>query len=135
MKFRIEHRKLSDLQVGLYFTGIGLIGFVLSYFTDNLLRLIPPCLFHSITGIPCPACGGTRTGILLSHFQIIDALVQSPLFFLIFIALAVWGINSIIGLLIRRNLVVELSNTERKAIRWIIILAIPMNWLYLIVTD
>ena len=135
MEFRIERRRKSELQVGLYYTIIGILGFVLANFIDDLPRLIPPCMFHAITGIPCPACGGSRTGILLSHFQVLDALTLNPLFFILFLALAVWGLNTITGLLSGRNLVVELSDAERKIMRWIILLAIPINWLYLIVMN
>lgn len=134
MDFFFERRKKSELQVGLYYIIIGIFGFGIAHLLKDLQRLIPPCMFRYFTGIPCPACGGSRTGIMLSHFQIWDALTLNPLFFILFVALAVWGINTIIGLLMGRNIVVYLSNAERQVLRWVILLAIPINWLYLIVT-
>jgi len=132
MEFRIEHRKKSKLQVGLFYAAIGMLGFVLSYIVKDLSGLIPPCMFHLITGVPCPACGATRTGVMLSHFQIADAFMQNPLFFVLFVALVMWGINSMVGLLIGKNATITLYQSERKIMRWILIFAIPLNWLYLI---
>jgi len=133
MKFSIEKRTKSDLQVGLIYAFIGIVGLILAFFLKSLPRLLPPCLFRTITGVPCPACGATRTGILISHFKIMDAFLLNPLFFVLFLCLAVWGINSIIGLLFGKNVAIELDNKESKILRLTILIAIPLNWFYMII--
>lgn len=52
----------------------------------------PTCLFHKLTGLNCPGCGGLRAIHHLTHGNIVTAFHCNPLFiallpFLIFIAL------------------------------------------------
>lgn len=133
LKINIVSRSFADLQVGLAYTVIGIIGLALVYFTPQVINYFPPCLFRSWTGIRCPACGATHTGLYLGHLQFVRAFLTNPLFFFLFILLALWSINSIIGLLLKRNLIFILTDREKKLIRRIIIWSIPVNWLYLIV--
>ena len=42
-----------------------------------------PCLFHTVTDVPCPGCGMTRACISLSHGQITDAWRYHPFSFII----------------------------------------------------
>ena len=42
-----------------------------------------PCLFHSVTDVPCPGCGMTRACLSLSHGQFTDALRYHPFSFVI----------------------------------------------------
>lgn len=39
----------------------------------------PPCMFHSLTGLHCPGCGGTRSIYLMSHGDFAGALRQNAL--------------------------------------------------------
>jgi len=36
------------------------------------------CLFKMITHVPCPACGTTRSLMLLSHGEIVQSLLTNP---------------------------------------------------------
>jgi hypothetical protein len=40
---------------------------------------LPRCVFRTLTGLPCPTCGVTRTVIALSRGQIDRALFLNPL--------------------------------------------------------
>ena len=42
-----------------------------------------PCLFHTVTDVPCPGCGMTRACISLSHGQFTDAWRYHPFSFII----------------------------------------------------
>ncbi len=42
-------------------------------------RLIPPCLFHQITGCYCPGCGGTRAVRALLRGQFLRSFCYHPL--------------------------------------------------------
>lgn len=48
-----------------------------------------PCLFLSLTGLPCPTCGMTRAWLAFFRLEIVDALLYHPMF---------WGIP-VLGLL------------------------------------
>jgi hypothetical protein len=37
-----------------------------------------PCLFHAVTGVPCPLCGMTRSVIATMHLRLHDALAVNP---------------------------------------------------------
>ena len=38
-----------------------------------------PCLFHLLTGLYCPGCGGTRAAVYLLHGQVVKSFVYHPL--------------------------------------------------------
>lgn len=38
-----------------------------------------PCLFHALTGLYCPGCGGTRALVYLLHGQVGQSLIYHPL--------------------------------------------------------
>lgn len=42
---------------------------------------IPPCPFHSITGLYCPGCGSTRALGYLVHGRLLNSLRYNPLVF------------------------------------------------------
>lgn len=68
-----------------------LILLVLILFLLFVLNVPVTCIFKSVTGISCPACGMTRAFISILHFNFIDAfflnILSIPLF--IFIAFSV----------------------------------------------
>lgn len=37
------------------------------------------CLLRTVTGVPCPMCGGTTAAVALGHGNLRDALLASPL--------------------------------------------------------
>ncbi len=55
---------------------------------------IPVCLFHALTGLPCPGCGLTRAFSSLLHGQVQAAFAYHPFvfFFLpMFVAMAAYN--------------------------------------------
>ena len=38
-----------------------------------------PCVFHSLTGIPCPTCGTTRAATAFLHGDLLAAAAANPL--------------------------------------------------------
>jgi hypothetical protein len=47
---------------------------VLYIFVPSEHTFYPRCLFHSLTGLQCPGCGGTRALYQLLHLHISEAL-------------------------------------------------------------
>lgn len=80
----VNHKNLSRvfvfglIMVGIYSAWVGLI--------PEQVSLIP-CLFHSITNIPCPGCGMTRACVSITQGNFLQAYMFNPLAFLL-IALA-----------------------------------------------
>ena len=37
-----------------------------------------PCVFHAVTGVPCPLCGMTRSVTATMHLRLHDALAFNP---------------------------------------------------------
>ncbi len=67
----------------------GLILLILISFLSLIAIMPVACLFKTVTGISCPACGMTRAFICILHFDFLEACYQNllsiPLFlFLIF---------------------------------------------------
>jgi hypothetical protein len=132
VRLSFQPRRIADLQVGLAYTILGMAGLALARFTPGLFSHLPPCIFRSLTGIPCPACGATHAALDLSQLRLGDAFTSNPLFFIIFIALAFWGGNSLAGLFFKKNIKIEPTWCGMKLIRAVIILSFPINWIYLI---
>lgn len=63
------------------FTLIGGVWLLWNYF-DHYNTRLTVCPFRFITGISCPACGSTRTAILLMKGELSSALTVNPLTFI-----------------------------------------------------
>lgn len=56
----------------------------------SLTGILPPCIFHSFTGMDCPGCGTTRMVAALLDGQWGRAFALNPLMFIAFAALALF---------------------------------------------
>ena len=54
-------------------------------FDIKLANLIPPCIFHKVTGLYCLGCGGTRAVFALVRGNVIKSLFYHP--FVVYTAL------------------------------------------------
>jgi hypothetical protein len=89
--------KISTISSLKFFAG-AVLGFailcalaVLFFFNPATHGFYPVCLFHALTGLYCPGCGGTRAVYQLLHGHVLLALHDNALFGLALVALAVWG--------------------------------------------
>lgn len=55
------------------------VAIVLSHHTPGQSSLLPPCLFHSLTGLFCTGCGITRAFHALVHGDLARAWSMNPL--------------------------------------------------------
>ena len=81
----MEKKKMSTaMDNGLYITGWCIIGtlllLVLFIKATNiqLSKYLFPCVLHSLTGLYCPGCGGTRAVVFLLHGDFLHSLVYHP---------------------------------------------------------
>jgi len=57
----------------------GIVSLVVWLFQRSLMNLMPPCLFHRLTHLYCPGCGGRRCVKMLSQGSVLEALHMNAL--------------------------------------------------------
>ena len=105
--------------------------FAAGFFKD-LIDLLPPCIFHRLTGIPCLTCGGTRSLVALSQFDIASSFMLNPMLFLSVAGVMTLSSVSFYGLVTKGSIVLRLSDGHKKALRIGTIGLFMANWVYLI---
>lgn len=94
-----------------------------------------PCIFHSVTGYPCPACGTRRAFFALLNGNIYESILINP-YGLLLLLLAVFYITGMASDLIRNKRWFQnwLKQAERylanKYILTIIIALTILNWIW-----
>ena len=87
----LDHERLwLAVSVSIFF-----IGWVLIHAGVPL----PKCLWHELTGLPCPGCGGTRCARAILSGSPWTAFVMNPLVFASFVSMIVYDIYAAIVLL------------------------------------
>ena len=133
MKLRIVHRGKGDLDLGVIYGGIGIFAFIGARFFSELTLLLPPCPFHLLTGLPCPTCGATRSGLLLSQFRLLDAFLTNPLFVLVCAGVAAWAVSAFALHIFGRRVRIRPVARAQSVIRFFLIGTVLVNWVYLII--
>lgn len=95
---------------------------------------VPVCAFHAITGVPCPACGGTRCIRSLLSGHAMAAFAWNPLVFVSAFVAAAYALYAGAATVLRlpRIRVRALSSRETNAVRVGAALIVGANWLYLV---
>lgn len=132
MNLVLQSRSFAQVSIGLAYLVIGFLGWSLALVVPNLEDRLPPCLFHHLTGIPCPACGATHSGLYLSRVQLREAFWANPFFFFVYLALAAWGLNSLLGVVFGKNVQIVLRPAEKIFWRRSVWIFILINWLFMI---
>jgi len=115
----------------MLFGGLGVVGmsYALPLFWSRGVTPIPPCLFHLVTGQPCPMCGATRSFVAIAHADFGKAVYLYPLAPLMFLALLIGIAYSGWVLLTGRRLRLHLSRRTQQNIGLLVLALIAANWL------
>jgi hypothetical protein len=116
--------------LGLYWGAVAIALTLVSPLASRAAALVPPCLFRSVTGLPCPTCGGTRAGVALSRLDLAGAFAFNPLVTIGGIAFLLGGIAAGAAALAGR----PLSEPSRYGlrVRLAALLAVALNWAWLL---
>lgn len=86
--------------LGIIVTIFLIVGIVLIVKYDpEKVKIFPPCVFYSATGLYCPGCGMTRAMHALLNGELLKAVNFNPLFFLflpLFLYMVIVQIKSLI---------------------------------------
>ena len=78
----MKQNRNPQQEKGIYICGLILLGLLAFWLgAEHFLGLkfsLPPCLFHSLTGLYCPGCGGTRAFRLLLSGHILQSFLYHP---------------------------------------------------------
>ena len=91
---------------------------------------MPPCLFRSLTGLPCPTCGATHAVVALSRLDPAGALAANPLAAIGVLAFLLGGLVAGVAALADHPL---REPRWSPRVRMTAILAVFFNWVWLIV--
>lgn len=108
---------------------LGLVGVCTLISRDPRIEAPTLCLFRHLTGRPCPSCGTTRMVLALGRGELRTAIAFNPLVFVV--TVAVLGVL-ILRIGFRRRLVWLTSPARRRLFTGGLVLAVLVNWLYLL---
>lgn len=96
---------------------------------------LPFCGLREFTGIPCPACGSTRSLLAWTYLDPISAFRFNPLFFLACIGVGLWAGLAAWDRFSGGDLLSRAQRFSQRLPRLRIFLgALFVNWLYLYLT-
>jgi len=95
---------------------------------------VPRCVWHELTGIPCPSCGATRSVIALLAGKWTAAFLLNPLIFFGALSVALYDIYAaaVLAASAPRLRLNPLSRRTSNIIRLTILAAVASNWVWLI---
>jgi len=96
---------------------------------------LPFCLLRKLTGVPCPACGSTRSLLAWTHFDPVNAFRFNPLFALACVLGVAWLLLRMGDLWLGRGWADSLRAVSGKVpVRKVLGVLAALNWVYLCCT-
>ncbi|MBK9139339.1 MAG: DUF2752 domain-containing protein [Verrucomicrobia bacterium] len=93
---------------------------------------LPRCTTRSLTGVPCPFCGSTRTLMAAARGDLATAAALNPLVFIGLLAIPVWLVALALERLAGRPLLpLSLARWHRVRWGWVLTVVLLANWFYL----
>jgi len=114
---------------------IGVVAALVLGYLRQFVALLPACVFHSLTGYPCFACGSTRAFSALIDGEFLTAFRFQPLFVVGCLVGASCVVRASLALIAGKRISVELTDRDRFLIRCGVLVSIVVNWVYLVRSD
>ena len=111
--------------------GLGFLAFAANLALRWQLPL-PFCALRKLTGVPCPACGSTRSLLAWTHLDPVAAFSFNPLFFLVCLGVAGWAGAWLAERISARPIISRWQTAAQRLplLRMGLVLA-AINWIYL----
>lgn len=115
-------------------SGLLWLGWNMAHHTlNNTSARVDVCLFHRVTGLPCPSCGTTRSMMYLANMQAGDAIRTNPIGLLLALAIIILPVWVLYDLLQRKNSFYRSYDSFERLLRkrWValtFIVLIAANW-------
>jgi hypothetical protein len=132
MRLSIDEDELGWNDPGWALMLFGAVAALVFIYFKPLVWLLPDCVFHSLSGFPCPACGCTRAFSALIDGDFLGAIRLQPLFVAVCLFCAARGVRALLARIAGKRIYVELTDQDRFLIRCAIIVLIVVNWAYLV---
>ena len=84
----------------LVLAGTAALKIYLSVRGRALSSFIPPCIFHRVTGLYCPGCGGTRAVEALMGGRLVEALMFHPAVPYVFFGSLIFALSHLLSRLL-----------------------------------
>ena len=122
--------RANDRALGLSWGAAAAASIALAPLAGRAAELVPPCLFRSVTGLPCPTCGSTRAVLALARLDLAGAVALNPLAVASAIVFLAGGLIAAVAALAGR----PLREPERypPAARLALVAAVAANWVWLL---
>src|SRR3981081_3477254 len=124
-------RRISGPEPAMLFGGLFVLGasYALPLAWNQGWSPIAPCIFHQLTGQPCPMCGATRAFVAMAHADIGKAVFLYPLAPLMFLAMLIGIGYGGWALATGRRIRWGLSVRAKQSIGLILLALLAANWL------
>ena len=133
-EIKLSNEKNKSFPIGLALGFIGIVILIVARIVYWLKPPLPVCMFKTLTGYPCPSCGTTRAIIDLSLFHFWDAILMDPLVCLVGLGVGIYAFYSgAVYFLDFPKLNFVWTKKRNNLARIIVVLAILLNWAYLII--
>lgn len=123
---------LAERQLTFIWSGLILATIALRPLWIVLAPYLRPCGLREVTGIPCPTCGTTRSGLALLEGRLADALLYNPLFTIAAVAFVIGGLVAPLWAW-RRGIAPSFPSPLPRWSRLVVVVAIVANWAWVIV--
>jgi hypothetical protein len=133
MRLYLKKKSSNQIEFGIIYGGIALLMLGAGRLLP-ILSFAPDCVFKGLTGLPCPACGSTRSVVHIAHGDILSALAMNPLTTLCLMAAIAFFIYSLMSAafdLPRINFL--LADKEKNVMRAGVVMILLGQWAYLII--
>jgi hypothetical protein len=124
----------QEVDVEFLFFGVSLTGAASCFAWLAFGLPWPKCWFRQLTGLPCPACGATRSALALVHGDLGSAISHNPLLFLCYLGTLLLDLYCAIALLFRipRLRLSGLPAKIKYRLCVLVFAAAAANWIYLV---
>ncbi|MGO2358233.1 DUF2752 domain-containing protein [Mesonia sp.] len=128
----MTRNKLYTLLTVLSLSGYAWLAFQL-YAGQQNSGIGQVCIFKSVTNLPCPSCGSTRSILEIVQGNLLDALYINPLGFLFVAVLLILPLWIIADLLQKSDSLLKFyHHTEKwiskKPVALVLIVLVLLNW-------